>query len=130
MFAYARPALAGFLAFCALSWGGTAEAGRLAMEVSGWANPPVGYLEFCRTYSDQCLPRGGEAARGFNETSWRDLEEVNTLVNRLVIPATDLDHYRREEVWTLPQSHGDCEDFVLLKRKWLLERGWPTGSLL
>jgi predicted transglutaminase-like cysteine proteinase len=100
------------------------------MEVNGWTNPPVGYLEFCRNFLDQCLARGGDAAKTFDEASWRDLQEVNSLVNHMVIPATDLAHYRREEIWTLPQSHGDCEDFVLLKRKWLIERGWPTSSLL
>jgi predicted transglutaminase-like cysteine proteinase len=130
MFAYAWPALAGFLALCGLVWAEPAAASRLSMEVSGWTSAPVGYIDFCRIHSDQCLPRGGDAARPFDEASWRDLQEVNTFVNSMVIPATDLDHYRREEIWALPQSHGDCEDFVLLKRKWLIERGWPTGALL
>ncbi len=41
-----------------------------------------------------------------------------------------MEFYHTEEVWTLPETYGDCEDYVLLKRKWLVERGWPTGDLL
>ena len=61
---------------------------------------------------------------------WRELESVNLAVNQTIVPVTDLAYYRVEEVWALPTSHGDCEDYVLLKRKTLIERGWPTGSLL
>jgi Bacterial transglutaminase-like cysteine proteinase BTLCP len=38
--------------------------------------------------------------------------------------------YGREDVWTLPTNgRGDCEDFALLKRKLLLQRGWPASAL-
>jgi predicted transglutaminase-like cysteine proteinase len=34
-------------------------------------------------------------------------------------------------VWALPVSgRGDCEDFALLKRKLLVEGGWPPSTLL
>jgi len=124
--------MAGLLALLGLGLGtaGPAWASNLAMNVSGRTNPPVGYLDFCRKFADQCAARGSEAAEQLDERSWADLQEVNTLANRIVVPATDLDFYRREELWTLPETHGDCEDFVLLKRKWLMERGWATGSLL
>lgn len=132
MYAYARPAMAGLLALLGLGLGGSGPgwAANLSMNVSGRTNPPVGYLDFCRNFSDQCAARGGETAQVLDVRSWADLQEVNTLVNRIVIPATDRDHYQREELWTLPETYGDCEDFVLLKRKWLIERGWATGSLL
>ena len=29
------------------------------------------------------------------ETRWRDLQEVNTFVNHIVIPATDLEYYQQ-----------------------------------
>jgi predicted transglutaminase-like cysteine proteinase len=33
-------------------------------------------------------------------------------------------------VWALPISgKGDCEDFAMLKRKMLIERGWPSSAL-
>ena len=132
MHAYARPAMVGLLALMGLGLGGSGPgwAASLSMNVSGRSNPPVGYLDFCRNFSDQCAARGSEAAQTLDVRSWADLQEVNTLVNRIIIPATDRDQYQREELWTLPETYGDCEDFVLLKRKWLIERGWATGSLL
>jgi predicted transglutaminase-like cysteine proteinase len=42
----------------------------------------------------------------------------------------DSELYHEEEVWTLPFDRGDCEDYVLLKRRLLIDRGWPSGALL
>ena len=38
--------------------------------------------------------------------------------------------YGRVEFWTYPKSgKGDCDDYVLLKRKLLMKRGWPGSAL-
>jgi predicted transglutaminase-like cysteine proteinase len=100
------------------------------MEVNGFTSAPIGYLEFCRTAPGECASQGAAAATQLSGAQWHDLQEVNTFVNRIVIPATDLEFYNSEERWALPETYGDCEDYVLLKRKWLIERGWPTSSLL
>jgi predicted transglutaminase-like cysteine proteinase len=100
------------------------------MVVGGWTNPPVGYIDFCRKFRVECMAHGTDRAEALSEARWRDLLEVNRAVNRSVSPVTDLDYYQRDEVWTLPDAYGDCEDYVLLKRKWLVQRGWPTGALL
>lgn len=127
-----RPAIAGCLALLSVAVGGfvPASAESVSMRLSGYTNPPVGYLEFCRSAPKECKARGGGKAELLTEGRWHDLQEINSFVNLIVIPATDLDFYRTEEVWALPETYGDCEDYVLLKRKWLVERGWPTGSLL
>lgn len=127
-----RPALAGFVAMVGLSLAaaGNVHAGQSSIGISGYTNPPVGYLDFCKNFPDECTARGSEAAEVLTELRWRELLEINTFINHAVVPATDLDYYQSEEVWTIPETHGDCEDYVLLKRKWLAERGWPTGSLL
>ena len=133
MFAYApRPSIVGLLAACGLMLATStpALASRMAMKVNGFTNPPIGYQEFCRSQPAECSAVGADAATALSDRRWRDLQEVNTFVNRIVIPATDLDFYRVEERWALPETYGDCEDYVLLKRKWLIERGWPTSSLL
>ena len=133
MVAFLRvPRLAGFLgvAGLALGFSGSGSAHDLSMKVSGWTNPPVGYIDFCQKFPDECATHGADGAQTLDEKRWGDLQEVNTFVNHIVIPATDHDFYQSDEVWTLPETHGDCEDYVLLKRKWLAERGWPTGSLL
>jgi predicted transglutaminase-like cysteine proteinase len=59
-----------------------------------------------------------------------ELKEVNVSVNDAVAPVTDLDLYGKVEVWTYPVKEGDCEDYVLLKRRILIERGWPESTLL
>lgn len=127
-----RPLLAGLFVACglALAPAGAAAADGLAMQVSGSTNPPVGYVDFCHKFPAECAAHGSDAAELLNDKTWRDLQEINTLVNRIVTPATDAEIYHRDEVWTLPEAYGDCEDYVLLKRKWLIERGWPTGALL
>jgi len=133
MFAFAcRPPLAGFVLLFGLTLGGggSAVAESVAMQTGSATNPPVGYIDFCRHFPAECTIHGSDTAEILNEQTWRDLQEVNTLVNRIVQPATDQEIYHRDEVWTLPQTYGDCEDYVLLKRKWLIERGWPTSSLL
>ena len=127
-----RPCLAGFfmLAGLALGGAGSAFAESMNMQVGGLTNPPVGYLDFCRNFQSECVSHGSEQPEALTQRRWRDLQEVNSLANRIISPVTDLEYYRRDEVWTLPDSYGDCEDYVLLKRKWLVERGWSTGSLL
>jgi predicted transglutaminase-like cysteine proteinase len=59
-----------------------------------------------------------------------ELQRVNSYVNDTVTEISDLEQYGREDVWTLPTSgKGDCEDFALLKRKLLVQRGWPASAL-
>lgn len=58
------------------------------------------------------------------------LRQVNSYVNSTITEVSDMEQYGREDVWTLPTSgKGDCEDFALLKRKMLIERGWPASAL-
>jgi predicted transglutaminase-like cysteine proteinase len=58
------------------------------------------------------------------------LQQINSHVNSTIREVSDLEQYGREDVWALPTSgKGDCEDFALLKRKMLIERGWPASAL-
>jgi predicted transglutaminase-like cysteine proteinase len=102
----------------------------LAMQVGSLTNPPVGYIDFCRSFPDQCVAHGSEGAEPLTEESWSELQGVNSSVNHSVAPVTDLQYYHRDELWTLPAGYGDCEDYVLLKRKLLAEAGWSTSDLL
>jgi predicted transglutaminase-like cysteine proteinase len=44
---------------------------------------------------------------------------------------TDLEHFGTVERWSYPDDgYGDCEDYVLLKRRMLMEAGWPREALL
>jgi predicted transglutaminase-like cysteine proteinase len=93
---------------------------------------PIGWVEFCADYPIECsgaprLPR--EVV--LTGKSWKELVLLNRWVNETIKPMTDLDHYGVVEKWTYPDDgYGDCEDYVLLKRRMLMEAGWPRQALL
>ena len=119
--------------FCAMvgaSVGGAFAEPNMTMRVGGSTSAPIGHTEFCKNFRDECAPSGGAVPLLLSEERWRELIDVNRNVNRTITPVTDLEFYHRDEVWTLPTAYGDCEDYVLLKRRELIRRGWPTGSLL
>ena len=102
------------------------------MQAFGDTLPPIGYVTFCREHKGECQPGRRFADRvQLNSAKFRELAEVNDTVNDAVAPVTDLELYGKVEMWTYPQGgRGDCEDYVLLKRRTLIERGWPESTLL
>lgn len=108
-----------------------ADEGPRFMPTTGPATAPAGFLEFCRGHQADCAAR---IDRGLlvelDDARLLDLTVVNRAVNTQIHPSTDLEIYGREEVWAMPTTVGDCEDYVLLKRRQLLKRGWPASSLL
>ncbi len=93
--------------------------------------PPVGYVQFCRQNPADCVSRAGYEQRPtLSPARLRELAEVNDLVNNAIAPVTDQSLYGVAEMWTYPYDRGDCEDYVLLKRRLLMERGWPASTLL
>jgi predicted transglutaminase-like cysteine proteinase len=93
---------------------------------------PIGWVEFCAENPGEC--QGGPMEPRdivLSQTAWRDLLKVNSWVNETVKPMTDMDHWGVIEKWSLPtDGYGDCEDYVLLKRKLLIDAGWPRQALL
>eukprot|EP00439_Symbiodinium_sp_Y106_P088277 s1_g813.t1 len=79
------------------------------------------------------VPRRATAEAPFKLTAdrWQELASVNTQVNNQVRAVTDDVLYQRSEWWSYPTNNaGDCEDYVLLKRKLLVAKGWPASNLL
>ena len=63
--------------------------------------------------------------------AWKDLERINQYVNTHVKPMTDMEHWGVVERWNYPDDgYGDCEDYVLQKRRMLVQAGWPREALL
>jgi predicted transglutaminase-like cysteine proteinase len=55
----------------------------------------------------------------------------NTWVNGTIKPLTDIEHWGIADRWSYPDDgYGDCEDYVLLKRRMLIQSGWPREALL
>lgn len=127
------------VAVAGLATGFSADAGAASisatppsyMRVYTRSEPPSGFLSFCARNGEECRARSNSSDRVvLGAKQWQDLVEVNQVVNRTVKPVSDLDLYGTTEYWTLPSSSGDCEDYVLLKQRMLVERGWPQGSVL
>ena len=93
--------------------------------------PPYGYVRFCGEFPRECRAGLLEDAR-IEATAERlaELDAMNRQVNRSIQPATDLEIYGEVERWALPTTRGDCEDYALLKRHNLMQRGWPASALL
>jgi predicted transglutaminase-like cysteine proteinase len=93
---------------------------------------PIGWIEFCTHYARECS--GGPTQPRdvvLSPRAWRDLQEVNAWVNHAIKPMTDMDHWGVVEKWSYPDDgYGDCEDYVLLKRRMLMQAGWPREALL
>jgi predicted transglutaminase-like cysteine proteinase len=110
---------------------GVAHADVPYMEVLGATSAPIGYVQFCQRLPDACVQRtASPSVVQLSEQSWRDLLAINTHVNQIIQPVTDLELYGVPEVWAIPTGYGDCEDYVLMKRQMLIERGWPASALL
>ena len=104
----------------------------VVMQSYGNTLPPIGYVTFCREHEAECRPDLRYTDRlQLTSAKRRELEQVNRYVNQTVAPVTDLALYGKVEFWNYPTAgKGDCEDYVLLKRRMLIERGWPESTLL
>lgn len=121
----------------AILWSATSTAmaaeGRLTpfMAVKGPTAQPIGHYEFCASHRAECtVRRAGPARVHLTTDRWNALVAVNNTVNTKIVPATDQEMFGQPEVWVYPRGKGDCEDLVLLKRRVLIEKGWPVGALL
>ena len=102
------------------------------ISVGDTARAPIGWIEFCSEHKPECDTRPS-AARDVVMSSkvWQDLVRVNRWVNDSIRPVTDLEHWNLVERWNYPDDgYGDCEDYVLLKRRMLVQSGWPREALL
>ena len=108
--------------------------------------PPIGYIGFCLRHRDECdlqpaitgsvpaatpVALAAPAPVSLTSAAWQELNKVNEFVNRTVRPVSDQDLVGKAEWWSYPIGNaGDCEDYVLEKRRLLMERGWPADALL
>jgi predicted transglutaminase-like cysteine proteinase len=128
-------------------WGGILAAGLLLVATSGTpaaageplfisvgdaTRAPVGWAEFCTHRSWECnVAPTAPRAVVLTSKAWKQLVRINRLVNTRIRPMTDLEHWGVVEKWSYPDDgYGDCEDYVLLKRRMLMEAGWPREALL
>ncbi len=101
------------------------------MHIYGPSNPPYGYVNFCDKNPAECRVRKGPSRRiQLTPALFVELDQINRMVNKAIKPVTDYEAHGVSELWTVPVTKGDCEDYALLKRRLLRAQGWPESSLL
>jgi predicted transglutaminase-like cysteine proteinase len=98
---------------------------------AGPAKPPSGFVDFCERNPSECpAPHGSPSRIAFTDQSWAMLQDVNISINNSIRPMDDYVHYGVVEYWAVPvDGYGDCEDYVLAKRKMLMLLGLPEPAL-
>jgi predicted transglutaminase-like cysteine proteinase len=122
--------IAVFMGFSAPS-ADAVEPSNRSMVVGNLTSQPIGHYDFCKRHFDECNVRSQPTlAPKVTDFGWDVVREVNVSVNSAIMPRTDLEMHGIEEYWSYPVTEGDCEDYALLKRLMLLERGFAASDLL
>jgi predicted transglutaminase-like cysteine proteinase len=102
------------------------------MATGGLTSQPIGHYDFCKANPAECSIRPSNLAPAtMTEGLWRKLSSVTAKVNAAVKPMSDYEIYGRDEVWAYPDKGvGDCEDYVLEKRRQLNRMGMSLADLL
>jgi predicted transglutaminase-like cysteine proteinase len=129
-----RGAAAGFMALSLLGCPTVSVAQNPApfITVGGPTGAPIGWVQFCVEYDPECKTKPSQPRDVvLSAQVWKDLVRVNHWVNSNIRPITDLEHWGVVERWNYPDDgYGDCEDYVLEKRRMLIQAGWPREALL
>jgi predicted transglutaminase-like cysteine proteinase len=96
--------------------------------------PPVGFVNFCASNTAECQDYSwGEKLKPQKLTltpdQWKLLYHVNTEANGRIKPISDQALYGQPEFWAYPKTAGDCEDYVLLKKRTLEKAGLAARTL-
>lgn len=120
-----------WLLIAATLWPGQVAADATFMITGKRTSQPIGHLNFCKLNPEECAVRSPVDIPERQTPELRSLlASVNLSVNEAVKPKSDLAIYGKDEVWAYPDQEGDCEDYVLLKRRNLLEQGLLPSNLL
>lgn len=97
----------------------------------GQALPPLGFVRFCNRTPSACRKDHSATARlQMTEERWRLAYRINSFINARIAPLSDEELYGEAEYWAYPQDAGDCEDYALLKQRYLERLGFPRSTLL
>ena len=97
----------------------------------GAATPLPGWTQYCLRFPADCAVNPAEASTiPLDARTWTRIVTVNRQVNEAIRPLSDQEHWGVGDRWDLPtDGSGDCEDYQLLKRKLLVEAGFPARAL-
>ncbi|MDD9908719.1 MAG: transglutaminase-like cysteine peptidase [Ahrensia sp.] len=99
------------------------------MMTFGRTSVPIGAYSYCERYAARCRYRKLKEKETLTRQAWDMIVKVNYTVNRSVEPMTDREIFGVEERWELPGNVGDCEDYVLEKKRRLTKLGIAPGAM-
>ena len=85
---------------------------------------PLGYQLMCLKTPQEC-EGGGKSIVEASTELMATLERVNARVNSSITPRSNAG----VDVWSVSTSSGDCEDYVLAKRRALIKSGLSASAL-
>lgn len=92
---------------------------------------PIGHYEFCERHPAECsISSENSAPLTLNQQVWQEIITINANINERIAPRTDMEVWGHEEYWEYPTTAGDCDDYMLLKRRELIALGIPANTLL
>nr|WP_292767001.1 transglutaminase-like cysteine peptidase [Mesorhizobium sp.] len=117
---------------CLAALGVTSASASPSMSTGGLTSQPIGHYDFCKANPSECNIRlRDEGPVKMSDNFWNLIVSVNQRVNAEVKPMNDIDIYGKDEVWAYPDNGvGDCEDYVLEKRRELSRQGVSLTNLL
>jgi len=119
------------IAILLASFAANAHAATDFMPTASRTSQPVGHYELCQRQPAECRQKAlHHAPIELTRELWALMVEINNTVNTSVMPVTDQERWGVEEYWSYPDIYGDCEDYVLEKRRLLMKAGVPAGNLL
>ncbi|WP_234906127.1 transglutaminase-like cysteine peptidase [Affinirhizobium pseudoryzae] len=87
---------------------------------------PFGFVSYCVQNQEDCKPSAGPETVEWSYRMMRELRQVNYRINKSIVPVNDDDG---SDQWQASAASGDCEDYVLTKRKELINKGWPAKAM-
>lgn len=85
---------------------------------------PIGYQLLCLEKPSECRGGGASVVKANAETVGL-LKRINRNINAAIVPRSDGSSDR----WAANATTGDCEDYVLAKRRALINAGLPPSAL-
>ena len=96
----------------------------------------LAYSEPVSAWDNEASPNQATEPSGprkieLDPTAWKTITSVNDWVNSHIKPVTDMKHFGTVNKWVYPNDgKGDCKAYTLLKRRKLIDAGFPSEALL
>ncbi len=102
-----------------------------AISKIGVAKSTMGWANFCQRFLRECAIDASEPATiQLTPEGLQTIVRVNRYVNGSITAVTDMEHWGVADRWDFAEDgYGDCEDYQLLKRKRLVEAGFPHRAM-